>query len=84
MHSPKTISDGNNFYDFGLRQNEPYPLIWHNGGTSGIKSVIQIIPEAKLGCRSDQYVRYITSRHWENSLLIFILVTPQKTGVQKA
>ncbi len=51
MHSPKTISDGNNFYDFAwiTTKYEPYPLIWHNGGTSGIKSVIQIIPEAKLG-----------------------------------
>jgi len=51
MHSPKTIIDGNNFYNFAwlTTKYEPFPLIWHNGGTSGIKSVIQIIPEAKLG-----------------------------------
>ena len=51
MHSPKTILDANNFYDFAwlTTKYEPYSLVWHNGGTSGIKSVIQIIPEAKLG-----------------------------------
>ncbi|QPM68891.1 serine hydrolase [Atribacter laminatus] len=51
MHSPKTILDANNFYNLAwlTTKYEPYSLIWHNGGTSGIKSVIQIIPEAKLG-----------------------------------
>lgn len=51
MHSPKTIIDKNNFYGFAwiTTNYEPYPLIWHNGGTSGIKSVIQLIPEVKLG-----------------------------------
>jgi len=51
MHSPKTILDANNFYDFAwlTTKYEPYSLVWHNGETSGIKSVIQIIPEAKLG-----------------------------------
>jgi CubicO group peptidase (beta-lactamase class C family) len=27
----------------------PYPLIWHNGGTSGNKTMLAFMPEAKLG-----------------------------------
>ncbi|MBN2453110.1 MAG: serine hydrolase [Candidatus Omnitrophica bacterium] len=27
----------------------PYPIIWHNGGTSGAKSMVAFMPQAKIG-----------------------------------
>lgn len=57
MHSAKTIIQdekfpGRNYYDLAwvTTDNEPYPtFIWHTGGTSGIKSLIQLIPQIQLG-----------------------------------
>ncbi len=57
MHSPKTIIEqegfpGRNYYDLAWVTSEikPYPaFIWHTGGTSGIKSLIQLVPELDLG-----------------------------------
>jgi hypothetical protein len=28
---------------------KPYPLVWHNGGTSGCHTLVQLVPEAGLG-----------------------------------
>ncbi|MBU0895285.1 MAG: serine hydrolase [Candidatus Omnitrophica bacterium] len=57
MHAPKTvISSGNSvgprqYYCQGwvYRENNPYPIIWHNGGTSGSKTMIAFVPRAKIG-----------------------------------
>ncbi|PKM80710.1 MAG: hypothetical protein CVU89_12285 [Firmicutes bacterium HGW-Firmicutes-14] len=27
----------------------PYPILWHNGGTSGMKSIVAMVPEAGIG-----------------------------------
>lgn len=56
MHSPKTIlpprpGEPSQYYCQGwiYRENYPYPIIWHNGGTSGCKTMVAFIPQAKLG-----------------------------------
>lgn len=56
MHTPKTCA-GNGVWG-ELRHYcqgwihsvyQPYPIIWHNGGTSGMKSIAAMVPEAQLG-----------------------------------
>jgi len=54
LHTPQTptpMTDPVQCYCQGWvwRQASPYPIIWHNGGTSGSKTMIAFIPEAKLG-----------------------------------
>lgn len=52
MHEPKIfVSPQLGSYCLGWIRTDyrPYPMIWHNGGTPGIKALVQIIPEADLG-----------------------------------
>jgi len=55
MHTPKTIAmlfAGKKEYyaqAWVYRENVPYPIVWHNGGTTGCKTMIAIVPEAKVG-----------------------------------
>jgi CubicO group peptidase (beta-lactamase class C family) len=56
MHSPKTIvtpvsKEINEYYCEGwvYRENQPFPLIWHTGGTSGHKTMVAIMPKARVG-----------------------------------
>jgi len=57
-HSPKTIigqnpltGEGNVYYCQGWIYHEynPYPIIWHNGGTSGHHTMVAFIPQSKIG-----------------------------------
>lgn len=56
MHAAK-ISAGqgvwgeDRYYCLGWVKSEymPFPIIWHNGGTSGMKSMIAMVPEAGIG-----------------------------------
>lgn len=52
LHRPQTVAgDGSVFYCLGWVKTEakPYPLVWHNGGTSGCHTLVQLVPEAGLG-----------------------------------
>jgi len=56
VHSPQTImpaaaNQPRQYYCQGwvYREYSPYPIIWHNGGTSGCKTMVAFIPQAKLG-----------------------------------
>lgn len=56
MHSPKTIispiaPEFPPYYCQGwiYQQYRPYPVVWHNGGTSGHHSMVAFMPEAKIG-----------------------------------
>jgi CubicO group peptidase (beta-lactamase class C family) len=55
MHTPKTITNltsGKRQYyaeAWVYRENTPYPIVWHNGGTTGCKTMVAIVPEAKVG-----------------------------------
>ena len=54
MHSPKTATsalDPMQYYCQGwiYRENCPYPILWHNGGTLGCKTMVAFVPEAKIG-----------------------------------
>ena len=55
MHTPKTIAmlfAGKKEYyaqAWVYRENAPYPIVWHNGGTTGCKTMVAIVPEAKVG-----------------------------------
>jgi len=56
VHSPKTIgrpvpNQPMAYYCQGwqYREYNPHAIIWHNGETSGIKSIVAFMPEAKLG-----------------------------------
>jgi hypothetical protein len=55
MHRPKTIAmlfaERREYYcqAWVYRENTPYPIIWHNGGTTGCKTMVAIVPEAKVG-----------------------------------
>ncbi len=57
MHFPKTVikdkvAPGRNYYctAWVLTEDKGYPaFIWHTGGTSGIKSLIQLVPDLDLG-----------------------------------
>jgi len=55
-HTPKTIIESEYMGDrvyYGeawlYDSYFPYPIVWHNGGTSGMHSIIAMIPEAKVG-----------------------------------
>ena len=43
--------NGSNFYCLGWLSlsHSPYPIIWHNGGTSGAKNNLGFIPQERLG-----------------------------------
>ena len=55
MHTPKTIagvySGVRQYYGQGwiYRENVPYPIVWHNGGTTGCKTMVAMVPEAQIG-----------------------------------
>ncbi len=55
-HSPITpmtsnADGGNMFYGLGwvYRENNPLPIIWHDGEVTGMKSMIAFAPKAKIG-----------------------------------
>lgn len=53
MHTPQTITPIGppmHYYCLGwvYREASPYPIVWHNGGTSGSKTMIALVPQAKL------------------------------------
>ncbi|MEQ8222117.1 MAG: serine hydrolase [Candidatus Eremiobacterota bacterium] len=56
IHSPKTFAPPMEnqplqSYCQGwiYRENTPCDIVWHNGGTSGFKTMIAIVPDAKIG-----------------------------------
>lgn len=56
MHTPVTVIPSEppvtrQYYCQGwvYREACPYPIIWHNGGTSGFKTMVAFIPQAKVG-----------------------------------
>ncbi|MFH1889160.1 MAG: serine hydrolase [Candidatus Omnitrophota bacterium] len=57
MHSPKTIAKaavkaGSAMYyceSWVYEDLWPYPMIWHNGGTSGFHTMLAFWPDAKIG-----------------------------------
>ncbi|MFA5355929.1 MAG: serine hydrolase [Candidatus Omnitrophota bacterium] len=56
LQTPKTIlgpvSDGHQAYycqGWLYMEHDPYPVIWHNGGTTGMKTMIAFVPQAKVG-----------------------------------
>lgn len=56
MHSPKTpitssAKGENMFYGLGwvYKENNPLPIIWHDGEVTGMKSMIAFVPNAKIG-----------------------------------
>ncbi len=55
MHAPKTpamlFAGKREYYGqaWVYRENAPYPIVWHNGGTTGCKTMVAIVPEAKVG-----------------------------------
>ena len=55
IHTPKTIAmlfAGRKEYycqAWVYREDAPYPIVWHNGGTTGCKTMVAIVPEAKVG-----------------------------------
>ena len=54
-HTPKTIAKslpGTRHYycqAWVYRESVPHPIVWHNGGTTGCKTMVAIVPEAKVG-----------------------------------
>ncbi len=56
-HTPKTIIDApltggtQKYYCLGwlYETYRPYPIVWHNGGTMGAKTIISFVPEAGIG-----------------------------------
>jgi CubicO group peptidase (beta-lactamase class C family) len=55
MHTPKTpamlFAERREYYcqAWVYREDVPYPIVWHNGGTTGCKTMVAIVPEAKIG-----------------------------------
>ncbi len=56
MQTPKTIADyvfieGKSYYceAWVYTEYDPYPIIWHNGETSGNKTMLAFMPEAGIG-----------------------------------
>ena len=56
LHSPKTITSpiAKEYCQYYCeawiyRANNPCPIIWHNGGTSGCKTMVAVVPDAKIG-----------------------------------
>lgn len=51
-HQPQTpIKGGKNAYCMGWLKSDyrPYPLIWHNGATSGCATLVMLVPDLDLG-----------------------------------
>ncbi len=50
-HHPQTPIDAKNSYCMGWLKSDfqPYPLIWHNGETTGCRTLVMMMPRAKLG-----------------------------------
>lgn len=50
-HRPQTPMDASDSYCMGWVKSDfkPYPLIWHNGETTGSKTLIMLVPQVKLG-----------------------------------
>ena len=57
VHSPKTIANSDPkkgplaFYcaSWIYEQTKPFPMIWHNGGTSGYHTMVAFWPDTKIG-----------------------------------
>ncbi len=56
MHTPKTIigsmpSGDYAYYSQGwiYQEHKPYPVIWHNGGTLGHKTMVAFVPQGEIG-----------------------------------
>ncbi|MCU0641745.1 MAG: serine hydrolase [Candidatus Margulisbacteria bacterium] len=55
LHTPKVLAlastEGNSYYCQGwiYRESAPYPIIWHNGGTTGCKTMVALVPQAGIG-----------------------------------
>jgi CubicO group peptidase (beta-lactamase class C family) len=55
LHTPKTVMGGErgeiSYYGLGwiYAAKRPYPLIWHNGGTTGHKTMVAFVPQAGVG-----------------------------------
>ncbi len=56
LRSPKTIvktgpAGENMYYCMGwlYLEAKPYPVIWHNGGTTGMKTMVAFVPQANIG-----------------------------------
>lgn len=56
MHSPKTVisplaTEFPLYYCQGwiYQEYRPYPVVWHNGGTSGHHTMVAFMPDAKIG-----------------------------------
>jgi CubicO group peptidase (beta-lactamase class C family) len=55
LQTPKTVigagRGGINYYCLGwlFSGKRPYPLIWHNGGTTGHKTMVAFVPQAGMG-----------------------------------
>jgi len=53
MHTPQTVvyGDAKLYSSLGwlCEEYEPYPLVWHNGGSFGHHSMVAFMPDAKLG-----------------------------------
>ncbi|MFA5159004.1 MAG: serine hydrolase [Candidatus Omnitrophota bacterium] len=55
VHSPKTIANIGKgpltFYcaSWVYQDTKPYPMIWHDGGTTGYRTMVAFWPDAKIG-----------------------------------
>ncbi len=55
LHTPKTVMGSErgemSYYCLGwvFTAKRPYPLIWHNGGTTGHKTMVAFVPQAGVG-----------------------------------
>lgn len=55
LQTPKTVIGASrgtmNYYCLGwlFSAKRPYPLIWHNGGTTGHKTMVAFVPQAGMG-----------------------------------
>ncbi len=50
-HHPQTPMDPKDSYCMGWVKSDyrPYPLIWHNGETTGCKTLVMLVPQLELG-----------------------------------
>jgi CubicO group peptidase (beta-lactamase class C family) len=51
MHSPLTRMDQRDYYCMGwiLEDRDPYPVVWHNGASFGMRSMVAFVPKADVG-----------------------------------
>ncbi|MFA5168249.1 MAG: serine hydrolase [Candidatus Omnitrophota bacterium] len=69
IHSPKTIANSDSrkgpltFYcaSWVYEDTKPYPMVWHNGGTTGYHTMVAFWPDAKIGM-------VVLTNHSSNSL----------------